>query len=272
MCMTLEGKVALIAGASRGIGADISRYLAAAGVKVAVAARSVEQKDPRLPGTIHSVVSNIESAGGEAFPVVVNMRDSNSIRECVANVVEKYGQINILVNNAAIFVPGDIETVQERHLELSIDVNFRSYILSMREVIPHMRAAGGGHIINVSSRGAIPLGPGPYSEDQQNRAGDIFYGAEKIGLEHFSQRQAAMLQKDNIAVNILSPEGRISTPGNLYAANDRDNPNLDFETADDMGQSAVWICQQLPQEFTGNVVFDKDLLTEKGIALLGPFH
>ena len=270
--MSLEGKVALIAGASRGFGADISRYLAAAGAKVAVAARSVEQKDPRLPGTIHSVVAEIEGAGGEAFPVVVNMRDSNSISECVDTVIEKYGQINILVNNAAIFVPGNIETVQERHLELSIDINFRSYILSMREVIPHMRAAGGGHIINISSRGAIPLGPGPYSEDQQNRAGDIFYGAEKIGLEHFSQRQAAMLQKDNISVNILSPEGRISTPGNLYAANDRDNPNLDFETADDMGQSAVWICQQAPQEFTGNVLFDKDLLTEKGIELLGPFH
>ena len=96
--MSLEGKVALIAGASRGIGADISRYLAAAGAKVAVAARSVEQKDPRLPGTIHSVVAEIESAGGEAFPVVVNMRDSNSISECVDTVIEKYGQINILDN------------------------------------------------------------------------------------------------------------------------------------------------------------------------------
>jgi citronellol/citronellal dehydrogenase len=269
--MSLEGKVALVAGASRGIGADIARYLAAADAKVAVAARTIEQKDPRLPGTIGSVVKEIEDAGGEAIPVVINMRDPESIKACVQEVVDKCGKLDILVNNAAIFVPGTLETVQERHINLSIEVNFRSYILSMREVVPHMRAAGGGHIINISSVGAIPMGPGPYTEDQQARAGDIFYGGEKIGLEHISQRQAAMLQKDNISVNVLSPEGGVRTPGNKYAANDRDNPDLTFEIADDMGQAAVWVCEQ-PPLYTGNVLFDKPLLREAGIELKGPFR
>ncbi len=264
--MALDGKVALVAGASRGIGADIAKYLAAAGAKVAVAARTEEVKDPRLPGTIHSVTKEIQDQGGTAIPVVLNMRDPESIKAAVKRVVDEWGRLDILINNAAIFVPGDLETVQERHIDLSMEVNFRSYILTMREVVPHMRAAGGGHIINISSRGAIPLGPGPYTEEQQNRSGDIFYGAEKIGLEHFSQRQAAMLQKDNISVNILSPEGGVRTPGNRMASNDRENPDLNFETADDMGKAAVWICEQPPQQFTGNVLFDKPLLQKAGVA------
>jgi NAD(P)-dependent dehydrogenase (short-subunit alcohol dehydrogenase family) len=270
--MPLNGQVALVAGASRGIGADIARYLAAAGANVAVAARTTEQKDPRLPGTIHSVVQEIKDAGGEAFPVVINMRDPESIASAVTEVVDTAGRLDILVNNAAIFVPGNLETVQERHINLSIEVNFRSYILAMREAVPHMRAAGGGHIVNISSVGAIPLGPGPYTEAQQSRAGDIFYGGEKIGLEHISQRQAAMLQKDNISVNVLSPEGGVRTPGNKYAANDRDNPDLNFEVADDMGQATVWVCEQPAQEYTGNILFDKPLLREQGIELKGPFR
>src|SRR5690606_6806131 len=214
--MALDGQVALVAGASRGIGADIAHYLGRAGAKVAVAARTEEVKDPRLPGTIHSVTKEIQDEGGEAMPVVLNMRDPESIKAAVAKVVAQWGRLDILVNNAAIFVPGNLETVKESHIDLSLEVNQRAYILAMRAVIPHMRAAGGGHIINISSGGAVPLGPGPYTEDQQKRGGDIFYGGEKAMLEHFSQRQAAMLQQDNISVNVLSPQGRVSTPGNLY--------------------------------------------------------
>src|SRR5436309_1291827 len=177
--MALDGRVALVAGASRGIGADIAKHLAKAGAKVAVGALTEEEKDPRLPGTIHSVTKEIRDAGGTAIPVVLNMRDPESIKAAVKKVVDEFGRLDILVNNAAIFVPGNLETVEERHINLSLDVNMRSYILTMREVIPHLRKAGGGHIINISSRGAIPLGPGPYTEEQQSRAGDIFYGAEK---------------------------------------------------------------------------------------------
>ena len=80
-----------------------------------------------------------------------------------------------------------------------------------------------------------------------------------------------MLQKDNISVNVLSPEGGVRTPGNKYAANDRDNPDLTFEVADDMGQAAVWVCEQ-PPLYTGNVLFDKPVLREAGIELKGPFR
>lgn len=113
--------------------------------------------------------------------------------------------------------------------------------------------------------------PGPYTEDQQKRSGDIFYGGEKIGLKHFSQRMAAMYQAENISVNVLSPETGVRTPGNRMASNSRENPDLNFETADDMGQATVWICEQ-PPLYTGNVLFDKIVLHAAGIPLKGPFR
>lgn len=262
--MTLEGRVALVAGASRGIGADIARYLARAGAKVAVAARTEVQQDPRLPGTIHSVVQEIQDAGGEATPIVLNLRDPESIAGSVRSTVERFGKLDIVVNNAAIFVPGTLETVQPRHIDLSFSVNVMGVILMMREAIPHLRAAGGGHIINLSSRGAIPPGPGPY-EAPTRRGGDIFYGPQKSLIEHFSQAQGRLYQDEGISVNVLSPNGRIKTPGNLMAENDRDNPNLDFDVADNMGKAAVWICEQPASVLNGAVLYDDLLVQERGL-------
>ncbi len=262
--MSLDGKVALVAGASRGIGADMARYLGRAGAKVGVAARTEEVKDRRLPGTIHSVTQEIKDAGGEALAVVLNLRDPESITAAVQAVVDQWGRIDILVNNAAIFVPGELETVQERHINLSFDINLKGVILAMRDTLPHMKAGRGGHIINISSRGALFPGPGPY-DTSKRPGGDIFYGAEKAAIERFSQGQAWMLQDDNISVNVLSPQGRIKTPGNLYASNDPDNPNLDFESADAMGKAAVWICEQEPQQFTGNILYDEVVVKEQGL-------
>ena len=263
--MSLENKVALVAGASRGIGADVAKYLARAGAKVAVAARTVEVTDPRLPGTIHSVSEEIAAGGGTALPVVMNLRDAESITGAVDQVVAEWGRIDILVNNAAIFIPGDIVGARERHIELSIAINLVGPIIAMRAVVPHMQEAGGGHIINVSSRGSIMPGVGPYSDDQIARVGDLLYGPEKSALEHFSQRQAMALQGDNIAVNVLSPNGRIKTPGNLFFENDPENPTLDFETADDMGKATVWMCEQDATSYTGNIVYDEDVVAEHNL-------
>ena len=195
----LDGQVAIVTGASRGIGADIARHLAAAGAKVVLAARTEEQSDPRLPGTIHSVAADIQASGGEALPVRTNVREPDSVEGCVARAVEHFGRLDILVNNAAVMVPGDIGGVQPRHLDLIWQVDLRGPLLMVRSALPHMRTAGGGHIINVSSGAARMPGPGPYA--QRDRSGaptgisiDLFYGMVKAGLDRVTQGLAMDLQ------------------------------------------------------------------------------
>jgi NAD(P)-dependent dehydrogenase (short-subunit alcohol dehydrogenase family) len=259
--MSLEGKVALVTGASRGIGEYIARHLASAGATVAVAARTEEVTDPRLPGTIHSVSRAITDAGGKALPVRMDVRSPESIAEGIEKTAAELGRLDIIVNNAAVLVPGTIETIQERHITLIWEIDLRGPLLVMRHSIPHMRKAGGGHIINISSAGAIFPGPGPYANP---RKGGAFYGMLKAGLERYSQGLAMELQDANIAVNVLSPEGRIKTPGNVFAENSRENPNLDFEPADLMGKAAAWICQQ-PATYTGHILFDSEVCREQGL-------
>lgn len=256
--MSLEGRVAFVAGASRGIGADIAKHLARAGAKVAVAARTEVQVDPRLPGTIHSVAAEIAAEGGVALPVVLNLRDPESIQSAVARTLEEWGRLDILVTNAAVFIPGDLGSVALRHLNLSIEVNVRGRVLMMQAALPALLKAGGGHIINVSGSGSALPGPGPYSAPSPGA--DVVFGPTESFLEHFSQAQAWALQQHNISVNMLLPSGRIRTPGNIYAENDPRNPTLEFETAEDMGKAAVWIAQQPVTTLNGSILIDADVV------------
>lgn len=260
--MSLEGKVALVTGASRGIGADIARHLGRAGASVAVAARSETVPDPRLPGTIHTVAKEIEDAGSKALAVRMDVRDPASIAAGVEATVARFGRLDIVVNNAALLVPGTIESIKDRHIDLLWEVDLRGPIYVIRHAIPHMRAAGGGQIINISSRAAVFPGPGPYKDP---RKGGTFYGLLKAALERMSQGLAMELQEDNISVNALSPEGVIKTPGNVFGRNDPQNPNLDFEAADLMGRASVWICEQQPPSYTGHIDFDTDLCKREGL-------
>ena len=256
--MTLEGNVAIVTGASRGIGEYVAKHLARAGASVVVAARTQEVSDPRLPGTIHSVAAAITEEGGAALAVPTDMRDPDSIEACAQRTVEAFGRLDIIVNNAAILVPGDLLTVQPRHIDLMWQIDLRGPVLLCRAAVPHMQSAGGGHIINVSSRAAVFPGPGPYGEDQLRTSG-AFYAMVKAGLERFTQALAVEYQASNIAANVLSPKGRVKTPGNVFAENDREHPNLDFEPAEEMGKAAVWICEQRPPTYTGNIVYDRDI-------------
>ena len=203
----------------------------------------------------------IRDAGGKAEGIVMDMREPESIAAGVAKTVETFGRLDIVVNNAAILVPGTLESIQPRHIDLIWQVDLRGPILLMREAVPHLRKVGGGHIINVSSRAGVFPGPGPYPA---GRRGGAFYGMIKAGLERLSQGLAMELQDDKIAVNVLSPQGRIKTPGNVFAQNDPANPDLEFEEAVAMAKGTRWICEQ-PATFTGHILFDEDLCREQGL-------
>lgn len=261
----LRGKVAFITGASRGIGRDVSVALAEAGADVVIASRSEAVTDPRLPGTIYTVAKEVEERGGRALPVKLDVTKDEEIEAAVQRTMETFGRIDILMNNAAIQVPGNTRTVQPRHVDLIYRVDLRAPVMCIRAVLEPMKQAGGGHIVNVSSRGAVFPGPGPYAEDQSARVRQSFYAMMKAGLERYSQALAMELQPEGIAVNVLSPDGRIRTPGNKFAENSRENPDLEFETAVDMGKAMVWLCQQDPRRFTGNILYDADIVREQGL-------
>ena len=252
---TLDGKVAIVTGSSRGIGEYIAKHLALAGASVVIAARTEEVQEKRLPGTIHSVADAIRAEGGTAFPLRTDARDPESIYACVEKTVDEFGRLDIVVNNAAVVVPGDIETVLDRHIELMWQIDLRGPVLMCKAAVPHLKTAGGGHIINLSSLAAIFPGPGPYDEPGGE---GVVYGMVKAGLERFTQGLAQGLQDDKISANVLSLDYVIKTPGNEWATNDPENPDLDFEDAHWMGKAAVWISQQ-PPEYTGHIVFDNQI-------------
>lgn len=262
---SLEGRVAIITGASRGIGRDLAVGLAGAGAAIVVAARSESVTDPRLPGTIYTVAEEVKARGGRALPVKLDVTKDEEIEQMVKRTLETFGRIDILINNAAILVPGNTRTVQPRHLDLIYRINLRGPILCIRATLDAMVASGGGHIINVSSRAGVFPGPGPYAEDRAGGTRGSFYAMTKAGLERYSQALAMELQPDGIAVNVLSPAGRIATPGNKFAANNREHPDLEFEEALAMEKATVWLCRQDPRRYTGHILFDDDVVKEHGL-------
>jgi citronellol/citronellal dehydrogenase len=205
--MSLEGKVAVIIGGSRGIGRDVAVALAEAGADVVVGARTEQVSDPRLPGTIYSVAQEIEARGRRALPVKCDVTKDEELEGIVRQTMDTFGRLDILFNNAAILVPGTIRTVQPRHLDLMWRVDLRGLLMAIRYTLDPMSQSGGGHIINVSSRAGVFPGPGPYNEEQRARRGGSFYAMVKAGLERFSQSLAMEVQDENIAVNVLSPQG-----------------------------------------------------------------
>ena len=264
--MTLEGKVAIVMGASRGLGESMAEYLGKAGATVVVAARAEEQTDPRLPGTIHSVANAINEAGGKAIPFRVDVRDLDSAQACIDEAVKQFGRLDIVINNAAVRIPGDIENTLLRHVQLTWQINILAPIMICKMALPHMQAAGGGHIINISSGAARFPGPGPYDGHDMTARGDgVLYGMSKIALDRFTQGWAREVAQYKIALNSLSPRQRIRTPGNSFFGNDREAPVLEFDDASPMGKAALWICEQDPAKYTGNLTFDLDLLEAAGI-------
>jgi NAD(P)-dependent dehydrogenase (short-subunit alcohol dehydrogenase family) len=256
--MKLTDKVAIIGGASRGIGKDVAVALAAEGAKVAVVARSEVEPDPRLPGTIHQTVQEIEAAGGQAIAIKADISDEEQIDAMVKRTLDAYGRIDILINNAAVLVPRNILDLPTKHIDLHNKVNIKGPILCVRAVLPTMLQQQQGWIINVSSRAAVFPGPGPYKDIAPTRA--FMYAATKAALERLTQTLAIEYQDQGISFNALSPMGRIRTPGNVFGMTKPGETPEPFEIAEAMGKGAVYICSQDPHTFTGNILFDEEMV------------
>jgi citronellol/citronellal dehydrogenase len=244
----LQGRVAVITGASRGLGQYCALGYAAEGARVVVAARSVEEKDPRLPGTIYHTAQLIEDAGGEALPAVCNVADTASIEVMVSQVLDRWGRIDILMNNAAIQPPGVNGDIVPRHWELLYRVNVHGPFHCIRAVLPAMIEQGSGHIINISSGAA---------------AGGTPYGSSKRALEAMTEGFAAELKPKGIVVNALKPVGVIETPGYLFAQVPRGDTGAmapEIPPPDSYVEAAVLLALQTPEAFTGRVHNDAEVI------------
>ncbi len=232
----LAGKVAIVTGASRGVGAAIAVALGAEGCKVVCAARATAANPLRLPGTIDATVDQIIAAGGDALAVPTNLADEENIVAMVARTVEYFGGVDLLVNNAAITFVGGLDIPRKRY-DLIMNINATAPMLAMRECAPHMARAGGGSIVNVSSAAAlIPV------------EGLMAYGMSKLALEHLTLDAARELHAQGTSVNCFRIDVPVASEGFLANA-----PGADHDTWEPCAVAAegvVWMLRQ-PLEYTG---------------------
>jgi len=246
----LNGKVALVTGASRGVGAATALALAQAGCDVAVAARSTNAAPQRTPGTLEGTVAAIEACGRRGVALPTNLGVDEEVIAMVARTVEEFGRLDILINNAAITFVGDLDIPLSRY-DLVMQVNLRAPMIAMREAIPHMRNVGGGAIVNVSSVAAN------YPVDQL-----MAYGISKIGLERLSVDVARQVAADNIAVNVFRIDLAVASEG--FVANTPGADHSNWEPPSVAAEGILWMLQQ-PATYSGQRESMYDLRHREGI-------
>lgn len=246
---TLAGKVAFVAGASRGIGAAVAQGLAAAGAAVAVAARS--ETEGRVPGTIGSVAERITAAGGRALAVPCDVSDEESVESAVATTISEFGGIDILVANAGVLWMGPIETTPLKRWRLCLDVNLTGVFLVTKAVVPHVKTRGGGSLIAVTTTGV----------DMIDRGANAYW-VSKAAVERLYLGLAADLKGDNVAVNCLSPSRVVLTEG-WQASGGREIPPHMVEPPETMARAAVLLAGQDATGITGTVQRSESLVPQR---------
>jgi citronellol/citronellal dehydrogenase len=248
--MKLKGKVAIITGASRGIGREIALLFAREGAKVVIAAKTVEPQ-PTLPGTIYTVAKEVEELGSEALAVQANLRQTEDIEKVVSETMARFGRIDILINNAGALWWYPVEQTPANRFDLVMDVNVRATFLMAQAVLPHMKAAGGGHIINMSP----PI-------DLSVMAGKVAYMISKFGMTMTALGLAKEVKKDNISVNALWPVTLIES---LATINFGLGDPSKWRKASILADATLAIVTKAPTELTGKALLDEDLLRTEGV-------
>lgn len=246
MIGSLAGKVAFVAGASRGIGATIATALAREGAAVAVAARS--EQEGKVPGTIHSVAERIASAGGRALPVHCDVTSEESVENAVATTVSEFGGIDILIANAGVLWLGPIESTPLKRWQLCLNVNLTGVFLVTKAVIPHVKARGGGSLVAITTTGVGMIEHGANA-----------YWVSKAGVERLYLGLSSDLKADNIAVNCLSPSRVVLTEGWQAGGGGMEIPPEMVEPPEAMADAAVRLAQQDAGGVTGTIQRSEEL-------------
>ena len=252
----MRGKVAIVTGGSRGIGKAICLGFAREGVQVVVAARSEISPNERLPGTIHETVAEIEKVGAEALAVRCDVTDEASVSAMVEAALQKFGRIDILVNNAAIDFPFPAREMPLKRWDIVLRVNTTGPFLCAKAVLPSMIAQGGGSIVNITSNAGAERGSGTVGYS-------AIYGVSKAALDRFTWALAAEEGKHNIAVNAVKPWGVVSTEGmRLWVPEEE---RVGWKSPASMVVTVMFLARQDASGVTGCVGFDDEYIAWHGL-------
>lgn len=251
----LAGKVAVVTGASRGIGEHIALRYAQEGARVIVAARTVDDGEHILPGSMNSVVRRIREAGGEATAVRCDLSKSEDREDLIKQAESIYGPVDILVNNAAVtyFIP--VAEFPERRFKVMMEVQVYGPFHLAQLVLPGMKARGSGWILNVSSHAAI------HPEPAAARIGGTVYGMCKAALERFTTGLASEVYGEGIGVNVISP-GLIATPGAIFFKLVNESNEHTVTPPEHMAEACLRLVHGDPAVITGRITYADDIVKE----------
>ena len=249
----LAGKVAVVTGASRGIGEAIAYRYAQEGAKVVVSARTLEDGDHKLSGGINSVVSNIHEAGGEALAVRSDLALSEHRENLVRETEKAFGSIDIFVNNAAVTYYASTPEFSKKRYDLMMEVQVVAPFHFSQMILPGMIQRQSGWIVNVSSHAAIhpPIDAGS--------KGGIVYGMCKAALERFTTGLAAEVFDQNIGVNVISP-GLIATPGAVFHNLITEESKSRVTPVEDMAEACLRLVYGDAKKITGKITYADEMI------------
>jgi citronellol/citronellal dehydrogenase len=259
----LSGRTAIVTGASRGIGQAIAELFAAEGARVVCVARTLNEGDHMLQGSLASTVAAIKAKGGEATAVAADISSEAECLRLVAAAREAYGPIDTLVNNAALnyYIP-TVDYPTNRWIK-AFAVNVHAPFMLAKAVLPDMIARKRGAIVNISSGSAIGPGRGPYAD--QTVRGGVMYGASKAALERFTQGLAQELsQHGGIAVSCVSPSQIVPTPGTVHHKLVRGMDDPRGEPPSMMARAALLLASEPVGKVNGRVTYSQQILKEFG--------
>jgi citronellol/citronellal dehydrogenase len=250
--MSLKGKTLFITGASRGIGLAIALNAARNGANIAVAAKT-DTPHPKLPGTIHTAAAEIEAAGGKALPLVVDVRDEESVKKALDTTAQHFGGIDIVVNNASAIQLTNVQQTDMKRFDLMHQINARGTFMVSKHAIPHLLKAENPHILMLSP---------PLDMKEKWFAAHTGYSMAKFGMSLVVLGLAGEL-RGKVAVNALWPRTVIATSAvkNLLGG----EKLMSMSRTPEILADAAHAIFNKPKTFTGNFLIDDTFLAGEGV-------
>ena len=250
----------VVSGASRGIGLAIAVVAARRGANVVLLAKTAEPH-PKLPGTVHTAVADIEAAGGKGVAVVGDVRNEEDVQRAVDTAVERFGGVDICVNNASAIATEPTEKLAAKKFDLMMDINVRGTFLLTKACLPHLRTSADAHVLTL----APPMNMNPHWLGAHPS-----YTLSKYGMTLLSLGWAAEYADAGIGFACLWPETYIATAA---VAN---SPNFEAmlersRSPEIMGDAAVEIFSRPAADVNGQCYIDSQLLTDSGVTDLSGY-